>query len=69
MDLTLDTAVLVLLGFVAINAVLALLMCAHEAPKWIRNRRARRIEEAFDSGRFTVPTSWVREARRHRSAA
>lgn len=69
MDLNLHTVVLVVLGLVAINAVVALLVCARGALPWIRNRRARRIEEAFSSGSFTVPTSWVREARRHRSAA
>jgi hypothetical protein len=69
MDLTLDTAVFVVLGLIAINAGIVLLLCAYEAPSWIRNRRARRIEEAFASETFTVPPSWVREARRHRSAA
>lgn len=69
MDLTLTTVVLVVLGLVAINAVVVLLLLAHGAPSWIRNRRARRIEEAFASGTFTVPTSWVREARRHRPTA
>ena len=68
MDLTLNTAVIVVLGLVAINVGVVLLVCLHEAPSWIRHRRASRIEEAFKSERFTVPTSWVREARRHRSA-
>jgi hypothetical protein len=62
------TAVLVALGLIGIQAAIALLICAHKAPAWIRKRRARRIEEAFNAGTFTVPTSWVREARRHRSA-
>ena len=69
MDLTLNAAVLVVLGLVAVNAGVVLLVGALEAPSWIRDRRARRIEESFGSGRFTVPTSWVREARQHRSAA
>ena len=69
MDLTLTTAVVVFLGLVAINAGVVLVLVAHAAPSWIRHRRARRIEEAFDSGTFTVPASWVREARRNRPAA
>lgn len=69
MGLTLNTALFVILGLVAVNAGLVLLVGAHEVRSWIRNRRARRIEESFGSGRFTVPTSWVREVRRHRSPA
>jgi hypothetical protein len=61
------TAVLVVLGFIGIQAAVGLLVCAYKAPTWIRKRRARRIDEAFYAGKFTVPTSWVREARRHGS--
>jgi hypothetical protein len=62
-----DAAVHVVLGLIGIQASVGLMVVAHEAPSWIRKRRARQIEEAFDAGRFTVPSAWVREARRHRS--
>ena len=64
--LELNNAVLVVFGFLAINAGAGLVTCAYQALSWIRKRRAGRIEEAFASGRLTVPTSWVREARRQR---
>ena len=59
-----QTAALVVLGLIGVQAGVGLLVLTKA---WVRKRRARRIEEAFDAGRFTVPTSWVREARRHRS--
>jgi len=62
------SAALVVLALISIQAGVGLLVGAYEAPAWIRKRRERRIEEAFDAGRFTVPSAWVREARRHSSA-
>lgn len=66
MDPTLT--VFIAFALAAVIPGVVLLVGAHEARTWIRTRRARRIEESF-GGTFTVPTSWVREARRYRSAA
>jgi hypothetical protein len=45
-----NAAVHVVLGLIGIQASVGLMVVAHEAPSWIRKRRARQIEEAFDAG-------------------